>query len=768
MPKFFPLSKSLLLASMFVLAFTPPALSNEPDPTSEFEKGAVYLEADELFKDENGERYVARGDVEARYQNRILRADEVIYFPKRKKVHARGSVVVIEADGTVEFADEVELNDELATGVALGFYARLPNNGKIGAAHAIHSKDGKVNRLKKVFYTACDTCENEDGSPTKPTWRIRASQAEQNQGDNMIYYRNAVFEIKGVPVLYSPYFAHADPTGGRRSGLLFPNIGQSERYGFFYEQPYYKVLSPSSDLTITPRVFTKVRPFIDTDYRKQFYSGAVRVRGGITHEQEFNGSGTRFGNDQIRGYVLGQGKFRLNPNWYWGFGAEAVTDDLLFQRYDIAFQNETRGLFRNSSNRLSNQVFLVGQGDDYYASIAGIRYQGLRANDFTDQLPIAAPLINATKIISDDVLGGKLAIGINTAVLNRVDGIDSRRATTSLDWNHRLVSKAGIIAKPYAQVRADYYNIENDNFFADLGTRNQNIGRVLGVVGTEISWPWLKAGKNVNWIVEPIAHFAASPEGDGIGTFDTISIDALGNTVRTPTSILPNEDSLATSFDETNLFRSSRVAGHDLWEDGVRASIGGRVSARWGQQGFATFTAGRIFRSTTNTVFSPETSLAARSSDYVAGLNVSTGSSLKVSSHIQLDKNSFDIRRFDVAASTKLTKAQLGPLRNFLHSARANIRYSNTPNTTASSIAIDELRVTGQAFVSKHWGISIGSTFDFERDQNRNTSIGLIYDDNCSRFELIFQRDNTVDRTLSSGDSIRFQFTLLTLGSFGN
>jgi len=133
-----------------------------------------------------------------------------------------------------------------------------------------------------------------------------------------------------------------------------------------------------------------------------------------------------------------------------------------------------------------------------------------------------------------------------------------------------------------------------------------------------------------------------------------------------------------------------------------------------------------------------------------------------------LDKNSFDIRRFDVAASTKLTKAQLGPLRNFLHSARANIRYSNTPNTTASSIAIDELRVTGQAFVSKHWGISIGSTFDFERDQNRNTSIGLIYDDNCSRFELIFQRDNTVDRTLSSGDSIRFQFTLLTLGSFGN
>jgi len=44
---------------------------------------------------------------------------------------------------------------------------------------------------------------------------------------------------------------------------------------------------------------------------------------------------------------------------------------------------------------------------------------------------------------------------------------------------------------------------------------------------------------------------------------------------------------------------------------------------------------------------------------------------------------------------------------------------------------------------------------------------GLVYNDECSRLELIYKRDGTRDRALNSGDSVRLQFTLRSIGSFG-
>ncbi len=755
------------LAGIFSLAFLMPAFAEDPDVAPDFEQGAVFLEADEMFKDPEQNRYVARGDVEARYENRILRANEVIYFPDAGKVHAKGSVIVVESDGAVSFADEVELDEDLTTGVALGFFARLENNAKVGATHAIHSDNGRVNSLRKAFYTACESCARKDGTSSKPTWRLRAREAIQNQDDKMFYYRDAVLEVKGVPLLYSPYFAHADPTAGRRSGLLFPNVGQSQKYGFYIQQPYYRVLSDYSDLTITPRIFTGKRPLIFGEYRRNFYSGSVKIDGGITKEQEFDGVGQRFGQDKFRGYIFGQGKFDINSNTYWGFGAEAVSDDLFFLRYDIPY-GETRGLFRNSSNRLSNQLYAVRQTSDFYGSIAAIRYQGLRGGDVDRELPIAAPLVDVKKVISNTPVGGKFTVGLNTAVLTRLDGIDSRRASVSLDWDRRFVTRNGIVAKPFATGRADVYSIQNQEYVADLGTDTQSFGRALGVVGAEVRWPWIKPGKSVNWVVEPIVHFSASPNGNGVGTFDVITTDNLGNIVRTPTSLLPNEDSLAVDFDETNLFRSSRFSGYDLWEDGIRASVGGRIGARWGEQGYASLTAGQIFRSRANAGFAANSGLSGTKSDYVAGLSFSTGRTFTLASHARFDQSNMSVQRFDAKLTSYLSKEDLGPLRSVLHSVNTSVLYTNVPAGAAGSRAFDEITVSGQTLFSKNWGFNYSNIYNFESNESRRSSIGFVYQDDCSRFELVYQRSNILDRSLATGDSIRFRFTLTTLGSFGD
>ena len=100
-----------------------------------------------------------------------------------------------------------------------------------------------------------------------------------------------MIEVRGVPIFYVPVLVNADPAVKRKSGLLIPDINISSLRGLSYEQPYLQVISPSADLIVSPQINTKVNPFLNVDWRKRFYDGAIDVRAGYTYEQDFNSEG---------------------------------------------------------------------------------------------------------------------------------------------------------------------------------------------------------------------------------------------------------------------------------------------------------------------------------------------------------------------------------------------------------------------------------------------------------------------------------------------
>ncbi|MEP1229097.1 MAG: hypothetical protein ABJG88_00330, partial [Litorimonas sp.] len=67
----------------------------------------IYLEADELVNDEATQMLTAEGDVEGRYQDRTLRADNVLYNLETGVVIATGNVVLIDATGSIQYADKL-------------------------------------------------------------------------------------------------------------------------------------------------------------------------------------------------------------------------------------------------------------------------------------------------------------------------------------------------------------------------------------------------------------------------------------------------------------------------------------------------------------------------------------------------------------------------------------------------------------------------------------------------------------------------------------
>ena len=722
----------------------------------------VFLKALELINDTENARYIAKGDVEVNYEGRILRTDTLYYYPQSKRIHAVGSVVVVDTGGTVEFADEMELSDDLKSAVALAFFARLKNNATIGATTATHSADGARNTLTKAYYTACKVCaEDAKKSGHKPTWRIRARKVVEDQNTKMINYRDAVLEVKGIPVFYSPVFSHPDPESGRRSGLLFPNVRQSGKYGFSYEQPYYQVLGPYADATFTPRFFTRINPLLSVDGRRNFHSGSINAEGSITYAHNFDGKGVQFGNRNIRGHIFADGLFRVNKNWQWGFSGAGVTDDLYLRRYDLQGETDVRGIYHANSERLDNQIYVQGQSARFFAQGGALRFQGLRARDVDNRFPIIGPIFDIRRRVDDPVLGGSFMVRANTVALTRIDGTDSARASFALDWSRRLVAKNGMIMRPYAEGRTDFYQIHNTDFFADLGTNTRSLARALGVIGADFRWPFFRPGRNVNWTIEPLVQIAASPNGSGAGSF----VSAATGDVQ---SLIPNEDSVAVEFDGVSLFSTNRFSGFDRWEGGQRANVGGRISGSWGRSGQVSLLAGQVFRTRINPNFSAASGLRGKSSDYVSIFNFSPSRMFHLTTHTRFDKNTFNVRRIETDFGIKLQKKQLGPVGKIIHGFKASAGYLNFDDAIASGRPTEEIRGGAVLELTKHWSISGSAVRDLDAKKTRGSSFGLVYKDHCSSLEITYINRNVNDRTLTSSTSIGIRFTLLTLGSIGS
>jgi LPS-assembly protein len=101
-----------------------PAPASAPGPDG-LDQNSFYLEADKVTQDNKTRIATAVGHVEARYRGRTLRAQTVVYDSNTQVVTAKGDVVVVNPDGSAQFAKEMTLDKDFSAGVALGFSARL-------------------------------------------------------------------------------------------------------------------------------------------------------------------------------------------------------------------------------------------------------------------------------------------------------------------------------------------------------------------------------------------------------------------------------------------------------------------------------------------------------------------------------------------------------------------------------------------------------------------------------------------------------------------
>jgi LPS-assembly protein len=723
---------------LFAAALAQTGLANAQDTAAPItvEQPKVVLDADNIFVSEADNTVIAEGNVEAKYEGRILRADRLIYFRDTDRVRAMGNVVVIDADGSESFANEIETSSNLVDGYAIGFSTRTPEGGVAVAESAVRSSEG-YNALEKIVYTSCEVCDEND----RPTWAIRARRAVLDDQTEMMSYRDAVLEIAGLPVLYLPYFAHPDPSSERRSGLLPPDFGSSSKLGVYYQQPYYWAISPYQDLTISPRIMANVNPLLEVQYRKRFWSGSVQADFSLTEEQEFDSDGEKFGEKELRGHIFAEGGFEIRPGWSWGFAIEQVSDDLYTRRYDIEGENSDRGLYAGQPRYLLNQLYTQAQAQDWYFDSSILTFETNRDNDSDARLPRALPLMFGEKLI-DYGKYGTVALSGSTAILERELGVDSYRASGGVEWNANRVLPGGVLLNPFAESRFDYYQLD------DTPSGVGEVSRGVATIGSRISYPLYRPGKVVDLIVEPEAMVA-------YGTSGANNPD------------IPIEDSLFYELDESSLFEANAASGFDTYEGGSKASLGTSITARWKNGMSISALGGRRWRDMSDPVFDVGSNLDGTTSDWVAGISADFGNPLRLETRVRLDDDDFKLNRIDARVDTNIWRF------------RGNARYYRIDGGITSSGLNDEgIQVTADFKVTDNYYFLYGLSRDISGRVNSagalsdprdiSQSIGLAYEDDCSRFEVSFERSEALDRTLGPTDSIKFRFALKTLGGLGS
>ncbi|MCZ6859875.1 MAG: LPS assembly protein LptD, partial [Alphaproteobacteria bacterium] len=358
--------------AMFLLATGPVLAQKAPSRST-----PVLITADEVNYDRKRGIVVAKGNVEVSQGARVLKANSLIYNQKTKTVIAYGNVSLSEPTGEVIFADRIRLTDDLREGVVENFRMLFPDNTRVAANTAVRS-GGNRTEMREAVFSPCRICPKHPDRP--PLWALKARRVVHDQKARDIEYYDAWMEIFGVPVLYSPYFRHPDPTVKRRSGFLAPVLGNDSELGLSVTTPYFLVLGPDKDLTLAPTFYSKERPLLFAEWRHRVPNGRYDIRGSFTNVKRRDNTGGRVGGRQSRGHVFTTGLFDINKTWRFGWDGGWTTDDTFLRRYDISSQSS-----------IITAPFAEGFTGRDYAAVRGYYFQGLRVSDDAKRTPVILP-----------------------------------------------------------------------------------------------------------------------------------------------------------------------------------------------------------------------------------------------------------------------------------------------------------------------------------------------------------------------------------------
>lgn len=704
--------------------------------TSQSDNQPALITADQIVHDRDLNTVTARGHVEVDQGDRILLADTLSYNLKQDVIIASGNVSLTEATGDVTFADYIELTGDMKHAASRGIRVLMLDDSRI-AANSGNRIAGDRSIFTKGVYTACKPCAEEDGPP--PLWQLKAKRITHDEIEHTLAYDDAWLEMWGVPFVYTPYLSHADPTVKRRSGLLAPTVLSNDIVGTGIRLPYFQVIDPYQDVTITP-MFT-VNGLSGSSSSSSSSSSSTSNGSydqlALVHRWRdiYGGTKTTFSvtdmpqsevetKATIGWHVDAYGRFDLDDTWRAGYAVQRTSD-----RYYLS----TMG-YHETDPYLTTHPYLEGFDGKNYTAFEAYSFQSLSTpTSTTPKSPVVFPMASYSYVGNPNSNGSYWNFDAHSAVITRLGGTDSRRINTISGWNLPYTADDGEIYKVSATVRADAYN--SDHLTTD-DTKQANVARGIPMTSVDWRYPFTKLGEHSTQTFTPIVVTTASPYG--------------GNSNR-----IPNEDSLDFELDDSNIFKANPGTGYDRVLTGPRVAYGGEYTVTNRGSGSADVVLAQSYQVHPEAIYAEGSGLDHHLSDVVGRVGFSPSGNMSAQYGFRLDKDDLTFRRNELTTS-------VGPKALNLQTSYV---YYGRLNATSLYDAREQLSSTLSMQASHYWSTQLYTTQNLGKGAAPlQTGVKVIYEDECFQIIANAGSSHTTVKTFSAGHYFTLSINFKTLG----
>lgn len=718
----------------------------------------LMLSANELVYNKDQELVSVIGGVQINYGGYKLVAQKVDYNQKTGRMMATGNIEMVTPDGNRIYADHLDVTDNFADGFMNALRIETSDNTRL-VAETGQRVGGTQMILNKGVYTACLPCAEKP--ERAPFWQVKAERVIQNSEKHTIRLEHARFQLLGRSLAYLPWIEVPDNTVKRKSGFLFPSMSVSQNLGYGLSVPYYYVISPSSDFTVTGTGYTSQGLMLEGEYRRRFENGTVTMHvAGIDQMNPSNFSeGTSDAEAKQRGMVASAGRFRINPRWSFGWDVMVQSDNNFSRTYKIDGYDDTPH---------ANTVFLTGLGKRNYFDLRAFYFDvqdADRNNTAEKQQAIVYPTLDYHYVAPQPLAGGELSADVNLTNISRthddfynVAGFDrfrglegqTTRLSTELQWKRTFVTSTGLVITPLLAARGDAFalNMESPvdaNGIPYAGNYLNDSAATRGMItaGLEMRYPILFTTSNSTHVLEPIAQVYARPDEPLAGR-------------------LPNEDAQSFVFDATNLFDRDRFSGYDRIEGGTRANLGFQYTGTFdsgyklrGIFGQSYQLAGQNSFATDDLVnVGADSGLETDRSDYVGLGGIEMPFGLSMAASYRLDEKDFSFNRGDLITAYQ----------NDTFSGQVTYTHVSAQPAYGFADDQDEIQASSRIKFKDYWSIFGGIAWDLNNDVVTRRTLGISYEDECTIFTIAYtDARDTADQTASDW-TIAARLTFRTLG----
>ena len=313
------------------------------------------LEADEVNYDQRLDKYNARGNVLIYKGNIKLMADFVRFDHNDMKAYAEGNVILTNGKDILS-GTSMEMDLENQIGSVENGYLFLKENNFHLTGDLIEKVGENTYSIDEASLTTCDG--------GNPDWRVTGKKVKiKEDGEGTAWH--ATMWARKMPVLYTPYVYYPAMTK-RQTGFLIPEGGISDRWGTYYNQPFFWAIDESSDATFYGQYMNRRGLRAGAEYRyylDDWSKGTWMVDGlddqkiddGIGDASEkwgFNDGGKKILRKNEDRYWLRGSHHQKMP---WGIQAKLDVDLVSDQDYTREFRNGYMGW--NRSKHFFEEVF---------------------------------------------------------------------------------------------------------------------------------------------------------------------------------------------------------------------------------------------------------------------------------------------------------------------------------------------------------------------------------------------------------------------------